>query len=63
MEIPENFDLEMSVLVMAKRMGLSFVELKEMTMQEFLDYSDLWVGDDGPKEASQKDIDYFYSNM
>lgn len=62
-EIPENFNFETSVLVMAKKMGLSFLELKEMTMQEFIDFLDLWVGEDGPNDPTQKDIDYFYSNM
>jgi hypothetical protein len=49
---------------MAKKVGLTFSELKNFSMQEFIDFVDMWVGDDDKeKEASQEDIDYFYSHM
>lgn len=50
---------------MAKKVGLSFEELNMLTLQDFVDFMDLWVGEDekGPKKASQGDIDNFYSMM
>lgn len=58
----ENY--ETSLLVIAKRVGLSFDELNQMTLDEFFDYVDIWVGGDtsesGPKQATQSDIDAFF---
>lgn len=50
---------------MAKKVGLSFGELNMLTLQNFVDFIDLWVGEDkkGPRKAKQDDIDNFYSNM
>lgn len=49
---------------MAKKTGLTFGELKHMSMQEFIDFVEMHVGDDsGSKDATQKDIDYFYSHI
>lgn len=57
--------MHLSLLVSAKKMGLSMMELREFTMQDFMDFIDLWTGDqDGseevPREATQEDIDNFY---
>lgn len=49
---------------MAKKVNLSFDELNQMSLQEFFDYIDMWVGDeDATREAEQSDIDKFYSSM
>lgn len=63
--VPKDFNYEVSILVMAKQTGLSFDELNMMTLQEFVDYIDLWVGDEDnePRNATQEDIDKFYSSM
>ncbi len=59
----ENY--EVSLLVIAKRVGLSFDELNQMTLDEFFDYVDTWVGDNddksaAPRQATQADIDAFF---
>jgi|LSQX01.2.fsa_nt_gb hypothetical protein len=59
----ENY--EVSLLVIAKRVGLSFDELNQMTLDEFFDYVDIWVGDNddksaAPRQATQADIDAFF---
>ena len=56
---------EISLLVIAKRVGLSFDELNQMTLDEFFDYVNIWVGDNedesaAPRQATQADIDAFY---
>lgn len=59
----ENY--EVSLLVIAKRVGLTFDELNQMTLDEFFNYVDIWVGDDddksaAPRQATQADIDAFF---
>lgn len=59
----ENY--EVSLLVIAKRVGLTFDELNQMTLDEFFDYVDIWVGDNddksaAPRQATQADIDAFF---
>lgn len=54
---------EISLLVMAKKVDLSFEELNLFSLDEFLDYVDIWIGEEGTKEADQNDIDKFYSSM
>ncbi len=58
---------EISLLVVAKRLGLSFEELNMMTLQDLVDFVDIWTdkGDNQTtdREASQLDIDAFYSKM
>jgi len=58
----ERDNFEISLLVIAKRVGLSFDELNQMTLDEFFNYVDIWVGDDAnePRPATQADIDAFY---
>lgn len=57
----DNF--EISLLVIAKRVGLSFEEINMMTLQELFDFVDLWIGNRGdrPAEATQADIDKLFS--
>lgn len=52
----------MGILVTAKRMGLSFDELNMMTLGDYMDFCDMWVGDDEDeyeREATQADINRF----
>lgn len=61
---PKDFNCEISILVMAKKMGLSFDELNMMTLRDFFDFAELWAGDyEAEYEATQADIDRFYSSM
>lgn len=64
---PKNFNFEISLLVMAKKMGLSFDELNYMSLQDFMDFADMWSGNQEGEEvvleATQEDIDRFYSSM
>lgn len=49
---------EVSILVNAKRMGLSIEELNLLTMQSFIDYQNMFLGNvETKKKASQDDID------
>jgi hypothetical protein len=50
----------MTILVSAKKMGLSMMELRELRMQDLMDYIDIWT-DNVEKQATQEDIDAFYS--
>lgn len=54
-------DYELGVLVGAKRMGLSFQELNMFSLSDFIQFSNMWVGDDedAPRPATQADIDRF----
>ena len=56
---PERIDLEL--LVIAKRTGLSFAELNELRVQDLLAYSNLYTNNettsDAPRMATQRDID------
>lgn len=62
--VPKDFNYEVSLLVMAKRMGLSFDELNMMTLQDFMDFAEMWTGEyETEYEATQADIDRFYSSM
>lgn len=59
----DDDDYEVSLLVIAKRVGLTFSELNLMTLQELFDFVDIWMGDggdDSPQEATQADIDAFF---
>lgn len=64
---PSRFDddPELGTLVTAKRMGLSFEELNMFTMEDWLGFVDMWVGDDdededGVRPATQADIQGFF---
>ena len=57
-KLEENYELR--TLVMAKRMGMSFEELSFLTMQDFLDFVDAWIGkEETVRNATQADIDRF----
>lgn len=61
-EVPKNFDYELSVLVLAKKLKLSPEELNMFTLNEFMKYVNMYIGDDEQeKEATQNDIDSFYA--
>ena len=64
-EPPENF--EIFILASAKRMGLSFEELNMFTLNDFLTFIDIWIGEEKfeskPRMATQEDIDGFYNSM
>lgn len=54
----------MIVLVSAKKMGLSLSELREFTMQDLMDFVDIWTdGAGASREAGQDDIDFFYKYL
>lgn len=63
--VDKNFNFEVSLLVIAKKLGLTFEELNLMTLQDFIDYVDLWTDEHEETEcmATQEDIDSFYSLM
>ncbi|MFX4263126.1 hypothetical protein ACOBQJ_13140 [Pelotomaculum propionicicum] len=58
---PERLDLD--ILAVAKRAGLSFMEMNEFSVQELFDYVHAFTGakDDRPRMATQEDIDRFYA--
>lgn len=54
---PDRVDLEL--IAIGKRTGLSLSELNEFRVQDLLDYSNIYTGkkDDGSRTATQNDID------
>lgn len=61
-----NFNYELSILVMSKKVGLSFEELNILTMNDFMDFIDIYLGETDAvveRDATQDDIDDFYSIM
>lgn len=58
----EDFNFEVSVLVAAKKVGLSFEELNLFSLNDFFDFLDMYIGEneEQPRQATQEDIDYFY---
>lgn len=63
----EEFNYEVSLLVAAKQSKLSFEELNLLTLNDFFNYLDMFVGekedDEKPRIATQEDIDNFYRYM
>ena len=59
----KNTNFEITILASAKKAKLSFEELNLMSLNDFFDYIDIFVGDDEQQviEAQQEDIDNFYS--
>ena len=55
--------MDLDLIAIAKRSGLSFTEVNEFTVQELLDYVSAFTGakDDRPRMATQADIDKFYA--
>lgn len=59
-------NFEITILVMAKRAGLSFDELNQLTLKEFIEFANKLTGkqpDELPRKATQADIDNFYLTM
>ncbi len=57
---------EISILAAAKKSKLSFEELNLLSLNDFFDYMDLFIGvenEGAAREATQEDIDLFYSAM
>lgn len=56
------YSYELSLIVIAKKLGFSFSEINALSLQDLMDIVDIWTnsGKDAPKKATQKDIDAFY---
>lgn len=52
-------NFEISLLVMAKRVRLSFEELNEFTLNDFIKYVNMYTGEDSVG-VTQNDIEDFY---
>lgn len=55
-------DIEIGMLVTAKRMGLSFEELNLLSLQDYLIFVDKWTGESGQggtRQATQADIEKY----
>lgn len=63
----EEFDYEVSLLVAAKKSKLSFEELNLLSLNDFFNYLDMYMGEkeeeEKPRIATQEDIDKFYRYM
>lgn len=55
--------IEIDLLAIGKRTGLSFAEMNELRVKDLLYYANSYLGteDDGVREATQEDIDRFYA--
>jgi hypothetical protein len=58
---PERLDLEL--IAIGKRIGLSFIEMNEFSVRDLLSYSDIYMGKKEKKArmATQEDIDRFFA--
>lgn len=55
-------DIEIGILVTAKKMGLSFEELNMLTLDDYIAFTDKWVGsekEENVRMATQEDIDRY----
>ena len=54
--------VEIDVLAIGKRIGLSFAEMNELRIVDLFDLAKTYAGskDEGPRMATQADIDAFY---
>lgn len=52
-------DLELSIIVTAKKAGLSFVELNDLRVCDYIKFMEIYTGEaeNKPKQATQEDID------
>ncbi len=57
-ETPERLDLR--IIASAKKMSLSFWELNEFTVNDFIKFADIYTGREKEKKATQEDIDSFF---
>lgn len=61
----EDENIEIGILVTAKKMGLGFDELNLLNLNDYLTFVDKWVGEDGKTDgtpvrmATQADIDRY----
>lgn len=58
-----QYSYELSLIVIAKKIGFSFQELNALSLQDLMDVVDIWTDAkaDAPRKATQEDIDNFYS--
>lgn len=49
-----------TILVNSKRMGLTFDELDTFTMNDYINFSDIYSGSNKPQKADQQDIDNLF---
>lgn len=56
-------DLELSIIVTAKKAGLSFIELNDLRVRDYVKFMEIYTGEveNKPKQATQDDIDRFLS--
>jgi len=59
---PDLLNFEIDLLVIAKKIGLSFEELKELRVTDLFAMAESYTGGDKekPREATQADIDAFF---
>lgn len=52
-------DLELSIIVTAKKAGLSFVELNDLRVCDYIKFMEIYTGEaeNKPRQATQDDID------
>lgn len=60
-QAPEDYEYEIAILVMAKKMGMSFDELNMMSLNDFIIFSNMYTDEEPQSDANQEDIDGFYS--
>lgn len=55
--------MEIDLLAVGKRVGLSFSEMNELRVKDLLELAKSCTGkeDEGTREATQEDIDKFYA--
>lgn len=58
---PEDYEYEIAILVMAKKMGMTFDELNIMSLNDFIIFSNMYTDEESHSDAKQEDIDGFYS--
>ena len=56
-------DLEITILATAKKAGLSFVELNDLRVRDYIKFMEIFTGEteNKPRQATQDDIDRFLS--
>ncbi|MCF8012680.1 MAG: hypothetical protein K9L56_15535 [Clostridiales bacterium] len=60
---PISDRLDLNLILNAKQLGLSFEELNELRVTDFIEMVDIKTGNgnNGPKKATQEDIDKLFS--
>lgn len=65
----ENIRLDLMLLALGKRAGLSFAEINELTSQDLLDFVNIFTGSkeevrrETRRMATQEDIDRFFTGL